>query len=192
MAGQALAPHTSDHEQVRRLNWGCGRHVSPGWVNCDIKLDPWVDVSCDIRHGLAFADASFDYVVSVHALQEIPHFDLGPALQELKRVLKPRGVLRLCLPDFEKALEAYSRGDKSYFLVPDEDARTLSGKLIVQVLWYGWSRTLFTFEYIEELLQQAGFSEVNRCSYRTTSGLEPGIIELDNREHESIFVEAIR
>lgn len=189
-ASQPLTPPSAGDEHVRRLNWGCGHHVAPGWVNCDIKLAPCVDVSCDIRHGLPFSDGAFDCIVSIHALQEIPHFDLVPTLQELRRVLKPGGVLRLCLPDFEKALDAYNRGDKSYFLIPDEDARTLSGKLIVQMLWYGWSRTLFTFEYIEELLQQAGFRAVNRCGYRLTAGDDPDIVELDNREDESIFVEA--
>ena len=180
-----------DYAGTRRLNWGCGRHVAPGWVNCDIKQGPWIDVSCDIRDGLPMPDASFEYAVSIHALQEIPHFDLVPVLSELKRVLAPGGVLRLCLPDFEKGLSAYAARDGSYFLVPDQEARTLSGKLMVQLLWYGWSRSLFTHEYVEELLLRAGFNAVRRCSFKTTSCAFAEITELDNRGAESMFVEAI-
>ena len=45
-------------------------------------------------------------------------------------------------------------------LVPDEDAKSLGAKLITQLIWYGYSRTLFTSEFIEEMLIKAGFSRV--------------------------------
>ena len=62
----------------------------------------------------------------------------------------------------------------------------------MQLIWYGYSRTLFTYEFIEELLQKAGFSRVAHCAYRQTHGPYPEIVELDNREPESLFVEAVR
>ena len=62
-----------------------------------------------------------------------------PVLTELRRVLKPGGVLRLCLPDLIKGVEAYERGDRDYFLIPDEDARSLGAKLVTQLIWYGYS-----------------------------------------------------
>ena len=85
--------------EVRRLNWGCGEHPDPGWINSDIKDTPGVDVACDIRDGLPLETDSIDYVSSIHALPEIPYGDLVGALGELRRVLKPGGVLRLGLPD---------------------------------------------------------------------------------------------
>ena len=88
---------------VRRLNWGCGTHPEPGWINSDRKTAPGIDISCDIRQGLPIADASLDYIVSIHALQELPYPDLVPALSELHRVLRPGGVVRLGLPDLDKA-----------------------------------------------------------------------------------------
>ena len=59
-----------------------------------------------------------------------------------------------------------------------------------QLVWYGWSRTLFTYEFIEEQLERAGFAAIVRCSYRVTASRYPEIVDLDNREPESLFVEA--
>jgi SAM-dependent methyltransferase len=180
----------SNANQVTRLNWGCGGHTAPGWINADVKDDPGIDLTCDILKGLPLESGSIDYAVSIHALPEIHFNDQVAALTELKRVLRPGGVLRLALPDLLKGVQAYERGDRDYFLVPDEDAKSLGAKLITQLIWYGYSRTLFTAEFIIELLERAGFERAVECRYRQTAGAFPEIVELDNREAESLFVEA--
>jgi predicted SAM-dependent methyltransferase len=177
---------------TRRLNWGCGHRGEPGWINSDQKDGPGIDISCDIREGLPLDDDSMDYIVSIHALPEVPYPDLVPTLQELRRVLKPGGFLRLALPDLDRGIAAYQRNDRNYFLIPDEDAETTGAKFILQMIWYGYSRTLFNHDFIEELLLKAGFSQVNHCAYQSTSSPYLGIVELDNREAESLFVEAIK
>jgi SAM-dependent methyltransferase len=177
---------------LRRLNWGCGSHPEPGWINSDRKSAPGIDISCDIRAGLPLADASIDYAVSIHALPEMPYPDLVPALSELRRVLKPGGVLRLGLPNLERAIDAYRRGDRDYFLIPDEEMRTIGGKLITQLVWYGYSRTMFVPEFVEELLCRARFSEVHHLGIGETVSSFPDIVALDDRPRESFFVEAIR
>jgi len=178
--------------QVRRLNWGCGTHPQPGWINSDVKDDPGIDISCDIRDGLPLPDATLDYVVSIHALPMIPYPELVPVLEELRRVLRPGGVLRLALPDLDVAIGAYQRGETAHFHVPDEDEPTLSGKFIVHMLWYGYSVTLFTEEFARGLLLRAGFRTVQRCEYLETASPFPDIIELDNREDETFFIEAVK
>lgn len=178
--------------QPRRLNWGCGGHVGPGWINSDQKTGRGIDLTCDIRQGLPLETDSFDYAVSIHALPEVPYSELVPVLTELRRVLKPGGVLRLALPDLLRGIAAYQRGDRDYFLIPDTDAASLGGKLITQLLWYGYTRTLFTSDFIEEMLLKAGFTRVEHCAYQQTRSEHPGIVELDNREAESIFVEAVK
>jgi predicted SAM-dependent methyltransferase len=177
-------------QRLRRLNWGCGTEPQPGWINSDIKEDPTVDISCDILDGLPLEEGSIDYVVSIHALPELRYPDLVPALMELRRVLAPGGVLRLALPDLDRAIEAYRAGDRDYFLIPDEDARSAGAKFITQMLWYGYSKTLFTFDFIAELLGRAGFAEVRRCEFQQTHSPYPEIVSLDNRREESLFVEA--
>ena len=178
--------------ELRRLNWGCGGAGEPGWINSDIKDGPGIDLPANVLEGLPLEDDGIDYIVSIHALPEIPLEAQVPTLTELRRVLKPGGVLRLALPDLLKGVEAYRRGDSDYFLVPDEDARSLGAKLITQLVWYGYSKTLFVPEFVEELLVDAGFATVRHVGFRETSTEHEGIVELDNREAESLFVEAVK
>ncbi len=175
-----------------RLNWGAGASGEEGWINSDIKRGPGIQLPCDIRSGLPVRPDVFDYVVSIHALQEIPFPDLTAVLEELRRVLKPGGVLRLGLPDLDRAIEAYRRGDDGYFEVPDEDAGSPGAKLVVQAIWYGYSRTPFTWDFAREQLLRAGFRGVTRCRFRETASAHPGITSLDNRERETLFVEALK
>jgi predicted SAM-dependent methyltransferase len=175
---------------LQRLNWGCGAHVATGWINSDVKQEPGVDLVADIRRGLPLADGSVHYAVSVHALPELPYPELVPTLQELRRVLKPGGALRLVLPDLDRAIEAYQRGEEEYFKVPAEEVSSAGGRMIVHTLWFGFSRSLFTLDFAEELLARAGFEDVRACACGRTTSPFGRIVELDNRAHESIFVEA--
>ena len=181
-----------EERSIRRLNWGCGAAGVPGWVNSDAKQGPGIDISCDIRDGFPLPDDTFDYIVAIHALPEIPYDNLRTTLQELRRVLKPGGTLRVALPDLDKGIDAYRRADRDYFLVPDDAVERLGSKFAVQMVWFGYSRSLFTRDYIEEVLEKAGFWTVEHHAFRETGSGHPGITELDNRERESLFVEAVK
>jgi SAM-dependent methyltransferase len=179
-----------DGGNVRRLHWGCGDVVLAGWVNSDIKRGPGIDVSCDIRAGLPLPDDDFDYIASHHALTDLRVHEQIPALQELRRVLRPGGVLRLSLPDLDRAIAAYQAGRRDYFHVWEWD--TIAGNFVTHVLWYGFTHTLFTWEFTDELLRKAGFAEVRRVAYRVTASPYPEIVELDSRPDESLYVEAVK
>jgi SAM-dependent methyltransferase len=179
-------------QATRRLNWGCGRHPAPGWINSDRKQALGIDISCDIRDGLPLPDGGLDYIVSIHALPEVAYPDLVPVLGELRRVLLPGGVLRLGLPNLNRAVDAYRGGDRSFFVIPDEDARSLGSKLITQLVWYGFSRTMFVPEFAIELLLHAGFSEAREVQIGQTLSVYPEIVTLDDRPAESFFVEAVK
>jgi SAM-dependent methyltransferase len=176
---------------TKRLNWGCGASGEPGWINSDIKEGPGIDLPADIMKGLPLEDAAVDYAVSVHALPELPLDMQVPVLTELRRVIRPGGALRLVLPDVTKGVAAYERGDRDYFLVPDEDATNLGSKLIYQLVWYGYIRTLFVPEFIEELCSGRLHRRPARRLPETTTAFD-GITELDNREAESLYVEAVK
>lgn len=57
--------------------------------------DPAANHQVDIQD-LPFADASWSYLVCSHVLEHVP--DDEKALAELRRVLKPGGILLLCVP----------------------------------------------------------------------------------------------
>jgi predicted SAM-dependent methyltransferase len=176
--------------EARRLNWGCGLYPEAGWINSDHKEGEGIDLCCDIREGLPLEDGSIDYAVSIHALPELPLPEQVPALTELRRVLREGSVLRLGLPDIDRGIHAYQAGDASYFLVSDEEARSLGAKFVTHMLWHGYTRTFFTADLIEELLGHAGFTRVRFSAYRETASGIAEITMLDNRPRESLFVEA--
>jgi SAM-dependent methyltransferase len=164
-------------ETIRRLHWGCGSWRPPGWINADRKEGSGIDISSDIRDGLPLDTASIDYAVSIHALQEVPYVDLVPVLKELRRVLRPNGELRLGVPDLDRTIQ---------------EAKSLASKFVVHLIWYGYTRTFFTHDFVEEHLFKADFTRVDRCAYAETNSPYPDIMELGNREEESLFVEAIK
>jgi hypothetical protein len=50
-------------------------------------------------------------------------------------------------------------------------------------------RTPFTFDFAKEWLLRAGFEQVLRCRFGESAG-HAWLAALDNRERESLFVEA--
>jgi SAM-dependent methyltransferase len=177
--------------EIRRLNWGCGKVTPPGWINSDIKSGPGIDISADILEGLPLHDDSIDYISSQHALPALKVWNQLEALSELRRVLKPGGVLRLCLPDLDLAIAAYQSGRQEFFSVWAWD--TISGNFITQIVDHGYNYTPFTYEFCEELLWKAGFADVHRVGHHHTVSSYPEIVELDRRESgRSFYVEAFK
>lgn len=89
------------------LNLGCGTRIHPAWQNYDlVAMVPGVRV-IDLRARLPFADASADAVYHSHVLEHLERTHAAAFLGECRRVLKPRGVLRLAVPDLEGICRRY-------------------------------------------------------------------------------------
>lgn len=182
---------------MERLSWGCGPDVRPGWDHSDIE--PWPDLVDagghvgPIQAGLPWGDATFDYVVSHHALQMVPWPDLVPALAELRRVTRPGGWLRISVPDVMGAVEAFLTGNEAWFPIADEVEDTIDGKLCVYVTQAGATRSVFTARWLIDLCVQAGWPAAKVAWIgHTHTDAGPGILELDGRPGESLIVEAGR
>jgi predicted SAM-dependent methyltransferase len=181
---------TRTAQPLGRLHVGCGSRPAPGWINADRRPGEGVDLCVDLREGLPMADDSVDCAVAMHVLQDLAWNELPGVLAELRRVLRPGGTLRLGLPDLDRAIDAYRRGDAAYFHVPDRDAASIGAKLVTQLVWYGSVRTPFCFDFARELLEGAGFRAVQRSRFGHSDSGHPEIASLDNRERETLFVEA--
>ena len=164
----------------------------PGWINVDVEGGPGVHIVRDVRDGLPIDGASVDYAVAIHVLQDLPYLDIVPALVELRRVLRPGGVLRAAVPDLERAIDAFVRDEPAYFYVPDAEVTTSGAKLVVQAIWYGSVRTPFTWDFAREMCGKAAFQSVRRAAFLETAISDRAIVELDNRERETLFFEAVK
>ncbi len=102
------------------LNLACGHRHHPDWVNVDLVATGEDVLKHDLTQGLPFADAEFDAVYSSHFLEHLSRADGAAFLRECHRVLRPRGVIRVVVPDLEgltrayiEALEEARRGSKA-------------------------------------------------------------------------------
>jgi SAM-dependent methyltransferase len=135
----------------------------------------------DLAYGVPFIDASVDFVYSSHLLEHLTQSAGLHLLRDCCRVLRPGGVIRVCVPDLEKAVQFYLRGERKRFLAYffNDGTRRRSRHSF-----------MYDFELLREALSSANFVEVVRCGFQT--GRTPDLVELDNRSDETLYVEAVR
>jgi SAM-dependent methyltransferase len=98
------------------LNLGCGSTFHSAWRNLDVnplseEIEHW-----EAKQGVPFKSGSVDFVYHSHLLEHLVVEDGQILLEECFRVLKPKGILRVVVPDLEGICKAYlsaiSRIDK--------------------------------------------------------------------------------
>lgn len=134
-----------------------------------------------LSYGIPFVDESVDVVYSSHFLEHLHQHEAMHLLKETLRVLKPGGLVRICIPDLSYAICLYSLGKKKqmlsdYFFVETKES------------YFARHKYMYDFELLSESLSAAGFVNIVRCSYR--QGNAPDLNSLDNRPEETLFVEA--
>ncbi len=89
------------------LNIGCGSRIHPEWINVDkCPAHPSVKF-CDVEQGLPFSDCAFDVVYHSHVIEHLEVNIARSFIKECFRVLKPKGILRVVVPDLEKIVLCY-------------------------------------------------------------------------------------
>lgn len=89
--------------QLLFANIGCGtRYIeSQRWRNFDFTTRSKAVEACNLLAGIPLADDSVDFVYSSHVLE---HFSLQQAtylLENMVRILKPHGLVRIVVPNLE-------------------------------------------------------------------------------------------
>ncbi len=79
---------------MTKLNFGCGSNFIADFENYDAELD--------ITKPLPFRDNSVDFILAEHVVEHISGPDALRFFDECRRILKPGGVLRVCVPVLNK------------------------------------------------------------------------------------------
>ena len=111
---------TSPRPEVVNIDWSMSFRIKKNPVlrllsffvlskerKAKLAIIPQNILCTNLAKGIPFATNSIDAVYHNHLLE---HFDRNVArnfLFEIKRVLKPGGIHRMVIPDFEKAVRAY-------------------------------------------------------------------------------------
>jgi predicted SAM-dependent methyltransferase len=151
-----------------QLHLGCGKRYIPGFVHVDLDDYPHIDYRHDISSLPMFADDSVDLIYCCHALE---YYDRGEALgvsKEWHRVLKPGGILRLAVPDFEAIVKVYL---KYQDLAHQGILGPLYGRMVMKtadgekVIHH---KTAYDFASLKTVLEAVGFKNIHRYDWRQT------------------------
>lgn len=178
------------------LNIGCGWDAPDGWRNFDgsptlrferipfvghiyvknAKKFPASVEYGDIVKGLPIKDGSMEGVYASHVLEHLCRSDFYKALANIRRLLKPGGVLRLIVPDllsrtkyYLSMIELGEHGANDFLL-----ESTLLGiseephsKIASAILALGNSAHKWMWDdlAVEFALRESGFCKIRRCSY---------------------------
>lgn len=108
------------------LGGGCGfRHA--GWENLDSAAPSGTQQHFRFSPAcsLPFPENRFDLVYSSHMLEHLDNETAERVLTESRRVLRSSGNLVIKIPDFDRALKAWQRGELAYFLNSVWDHRSV-------------------------------------------------------------------
>jgi predicted SAM-dependent methyltransferase len=89
------------------VNVGCGSRYHTSWLNYDLHSSAPEVIACDLTKGIPLQSNAADAVYSAAVLEHIRPADVPSFLAECVRVLKPGGLLRIAVPDFEQQVKAY-------------------------------------------------------------------------------------
>ena len=155
--------------------------IREGWISIDIeyKSNIRIDIS---KEGLPFSDNEVDAIYSSHTLEHIYPDRVDFVLSEFYRVLKPGALVRIVVPDFVIAMNAYMKGDFNFLR---DKAIPLPGciesPLQHLISWchsyyFGIDNTRkfghvtgFDKDTVELLLKRAKFININRMEFAVCS-----------------------
>lgn len=205
---QALNLKSLDQtHQKLKINLGSGEYPIAGWINIDMAGS---DLPYNVLWGLPFPDQSVDFVYSSYLLEHLNYrHDAPRLLQEIYRVLKPGGVLRIAAPHIRPFLQAYLNQDQAFFdHVESTWGFSFGGTLLEKALNYagvGHRAGVVDdhkFGYddltLSQLLQSADFKQIYPCSYMNSRyealrvDLEPLLAENYQRVPLSLIYEGIK
>jgi len=170
-------------EPPTHLHLGCGKKLlPPPWFNVDKRSDMELDychgegdvtdlrhillVKCGFRHmddvdieETEIEDGSIEEIYACHVLDHLSrNGEVDKALSEWYRVLRPGGILRVAVSDFEKVVRMYTEG---------LDLEWLWGAIVGgHKTEYDCHGSLFDFTVLRRYLEKHGFRHVKRYDWR--------------------------
>jgi predicted SAM-dependent methyltransferase len=152
---------------MKKINMGCGwRNFGPSWIHIDSGDYGHLDYT-SITDLSQFEDNSIDLIYSSHVIDYFDRERVVPLLEEWYRVLKPNGVLRVAVPNFEQISKLYSEGKYplSYFV------GLLYGKMPMGADTI-YHKTVYDFDSLKSVLESISFRKVSLYDWRETSHSE--------------------
>ena len=161
-----------------KLHLGCGKKdFGEDWIHIDGSRYPHVK-NHDIVN-LPFDENSVDLIYASHVFEYFDRDEAIDVLEKWKKVLKPGGILRLAVPDFEACAKLYvaKKEPLSKFvgmfygkwninvnqLNSEVESLHSNDKSENNIVYH---KTIYDFDSLEKVLNDNGFREVIRWDWR--------------------------
>jgi predicted SAM-dependent methyltransferase len=149
-----------------KLHLACGKRNFEGWTNVDIVDLPHIHYQTSVEDLSMLSDESADIVYSSHTLEYFDRTEVISVLNEWKRVLKPGGLLRIAVPNFEALLSVYNKTrDISKILGPLYGRMEFTTKNGIEKIYH---KTVYDYQSLHDLLTQTGFQNIEVYDWRET------------------------
>ena len=129
-----------------------------------------------------FSDNSVDLIYTSHSFEYFDRSEGEHVLKEWRRVLKPGGILRIAVPDFEAIVKVYLKQNKD--LEHKGILGPLYGKMLIKEKGKDktiYHKTAYDFKSLKKVLQSAGFKNIHRYDWRKT-------IHKDYDDHSQAYI----
>jgi len=181
-----------------KLNVGSFVNQFHGWINIDIldlhefaKRNGYIFRQLDVRDGLPYQDETVDIILASHFLEHLSREDGEYFLRECFRVLKPKGVIRVSVPDFKLLVQKYLKGEIMRYRhvnVGVENARD-DAEALFHLLLAG-HKTSYDEESLKNLMKKVGFVKVKRMPFNKSRSKTISSQTYDMYPTLSLYMEA--
>ncbi len=104
-----------ENNELLKLNLACGRNPLPGWLNTDIDTALTKEtVFLDVRKRFPFSNSIFSYVYCEHLIEHLEYEQGVKMVNEVFRVVKPGGKIRVSTPDLNFLVELHAENKLDY------------------------------------------------------------------------------
>jgi predicted SAM-dependent methyltransferase len=149
-----------------KLHLGCWHRYIPGFIHVDICDMEHIDYKSRIDDLSMFNDDTISLIYASHCFEYFNREDATRVLQEWIRVLKPKGMLRLSVPDFDKLVKMYEMtGKLECILGPLYGKMEIKSNSATETLYH---KTTYNFESLSKILVDNGFNKVTRYHWQDT------------------------
>jgi SAM-dependent methyltransferase len=138
---------------------------------------------------------SAEVVYSSHMIEHLDRREALAFLREVRRILRPGGIVRIAAPDLARFADEYSKtGDADEFVASIHMGLARPVGILPRTKWalIGPRHHLWMYDgpSLSKLLSGAGFADVAIMPAGLTKIEDPGGLDLEERADESVYVEA--
>ena len=146
-----------------KINIGCGRRdFGKEWIHIEGGDYDHID-SKDILMK-DYEKESVELIYTSHLIEYFDRKEIIPILKRWREVLKPNGILRLAVPNFQLYAKLYA--EKKISL--DDSLGPLFGKMEMEKKTI-YHKTTYDYFSLKKILQEVGMRNISKYNWRQTS-----------------------